>query len=76
MFFGIKGTESAWFKSYLSDPVNGESSSDTRSGCGVPQGPVLEPLLFMLQLGAVIRQHDINFLVWLLKGPAANEVLL
>ena len=65
----IKGTALSWFRSYLSDRsqfvhVKDESSINTTVSHGVPQGSVLEPILFtlyMLPLGNIIRNHFINF---------------
>ena len=51
--FGITGNAIAWLKSYLTDrtqsvKVGTSVSSTTQCRCGVPQGSVLGPILFLL----------------------------
>ena len=64
---GITGTALHWFSSYLADRtqrviVNLASSQETPLICGVPQGSVLGPILFLVytsQLGKIIESHGI-----------------
>ena len=51
--YGIRGTPLMWFQSYLSNryqyvSINGENSNLMKITCGVFQGLVLGPLLFLL----------------------------
>ena len=51
-YYGIRGTSNTWFENYLSDRefvcINGVNSETLKLVCGVPQGSVLGPLLFLL----------------------------
>ena len=51
--YGIRGTPFVWFQSYLFNryqyvSINGENSNLMKITCGVTQGSVLGPLLFLL----------------------------
>ena len=66
--YGISGTPLNWFKSYLTNrtqtvKINSKLSRPTKLSSGVPQGSVLEPILFILYtkpLITLIRQHSIS----------------
>jgi hypothetical protein len=54
-FFGITGTQLKWFVSYLNNReqqclINGQLSSPKTITCGVPQGSIMGPFLFLLYI--------------------------
>ena len=53
--YGVRGVVLNWFCSYLKDrkqyvSVNGHTSKELKVTCGVPQGSVLRPLLFLVYI--------------------------
>uniref|UniRef100_A0A3Q2VZM5 Reverse transcriptase domain-containing protein n=1 Tax=Haplochromis burtoni TaxID=8153 RepID=A0A3Q2VZM5_HAPBU len=66
---GLKGNVLSWFKSYFSErsfsvTMGKYSSSSARLRCGVPQGSVLDPVLFslyMLPLSSIFEKHNVSF---------------
>ena len=60
MHYGFRGTVIDWFKSYLSNRTqyvyyNNIKSNSGKLTCGVPQGSILGPLLFILYINDIIN---------------------
>jgi hypothetical protein len=85
-FYGVRGIALDWFKNYLSHRkqyvvVNKMSSSTSCVRCGVPQGSILGPILFLIyvndlnyassKLENIMFADDTNLF---LTGNSINEV--
>ena len=65
--YGVRGSELEWFKDYLFDrtqivEIENTQSRETKIHCGVPQGSILGPLLFIVFFNDLIDHININII--------------
>jgi hypothetical protein len=78
-FYGVSQLELAWFQSYLSNrqqqcQVNGCLSNKGEIICGVPQGSILGPLLFLISTPCLYADDTKIFASWYDSVALANDI--
>ena len=76
--YGIRGLAHTWLASYLSNreqyvSINGKHSSSKMLECGVPQGSILGPLLFIIYINDI--PHLSHLAKFILYADDANIII-
>ena len=75
--YGIRNAANLWFKNYLNEreqfvDINGVHSDKKQITCGVPQGSVLGPLLFLIFINDL--PNATNFLTLLFADDTTFQI--